>query len=566
MATATTQFCNICDHDNESKLAATWCPECEDFLCTDCNRHHARSSSTKQHIVISMENYQKLPSSIVSIKNRCNKHGNTYEFYCSIHDVPCCVMCIRDDHRHCQELRPILEVTKNAKSSTVIVHIERDLEDIDAAFEKMKSDITNNITEIDQQKRKILSEISDMRKSFNDHLDKIEKQTVEEIVAVEQNLQVQLKNVLVSMEAKRTDFDNIRQHVNKVKKYASDLQTFIGVNEMTSVVDGEVKKQKGAFNYDLYELKLDFPSELESFVKDVSKFGVVYVTKKHCCTSLVKEVEMQAQIPQESKLGVIPQLTRKTTFNFPTKFKGRVCIHGSDILPDGKLVFAESEGKRLLMFSNNGNYEKDIVRFSGKPFEVSCTGENIVAVTIYNKHEIVFVNVITNIITNTVDIGYHCYGTNFNMNRLAIRVIQQPTSSQIVYLDPKGKLIDRVNIPSANSAHISLRDVTIKCTDWKANTIYSYTLTGQQIWTFKDENVLRVPEGIALDKNRNVYVAGNETNNVVVLSPDGKNCKEILTQSDGLNKPYSLRINIDRDELLVCNERGPAFLFSLQYM
>jgi hypothetical protein len=58
---------------------------------------------------------------------------------------------------------------------------------------------------------------------------------------------------------KRTDFDNIRQHVNKVKKYASDLQTFIGMNEMTSVVDGEVKKQKGAFNYDLYELKLDFP-------------------------------------------------------------------------------------------------------------------------------------------------------------------------------------------------------------------------------------------------------------------------------------------------------------------
>jgi hypothetical protein len=81
------------------------------------------------------------------------------------------------------------------------------LEDIDAAFEKMKSDITNNITEIDQQKRKFLSDISNMRKSFNDHLDKIEKQTVEEMVSVEHNLQVQLKNVLVSMEAKRTDFD-----------------------------------------------------------------------------------------------------------------------------------------------------------------------------------------------------------------------------------------------------------------------------------------------------------------------------------------------------------------------
>jgi hypothetical protein len=41
------------------------------------------------------------------------------------------------------------------------------------------------------------SNLSDMRKSFNDHLDKIEKQTVEEMVSVEQNLQVQLKIVLV---------------------------------------------------------------------------------------------------------------------------------------------------------------------------------------------------------------------------------------------------------------------------------------------------------------------------------------------------------------------------------
>jgi DNA-binding beta-propeller fold protein YncE len=70
--------------------------------------------------------------------------------------------------------------------------------------------------------------------------------------------------------------------------------------------------------------------------------------------------------------------------------------------------------------------------------------------------------------------------------------------------------------------------------------------------------------GIALDKNRNVYVAGKGTNNVVVVSPGGKNCREILTQRDGLNKPYSLRINIDRNELLVCNKNGPAFVFCLR--
>jgi hypothetical protein len=34
--------------------------------------------------------------------------------------------------------------------------------------------------------------------------------------------------------------------------------------------------------------------------------------------------------------------------------------------------------------------------------------------------------------------------------------------------------------------------------------------------------------GIALDKNKNAYVAGKGTNNVVILSPDGINCTQIL--------------------------------------
>ena len=128
-------------------------------------------------------------------------------------------------------------------------------------------------------------------------------------------------------------------------------------------MDGEVKKQKGAFSYDLYELKLDFSSELESFVKDVSKFGVVYVTEKHCSTSLVKKVELQAQIPQENKLDAIPQLTRKTTVNFPTKVKKCVFISGCVILPDGKLLFTDQVGKRLLMFSYNEITKKTLSGF-----------------------------------------------------------------------------------------------------------------------------------------------------------------------------------------------------------
>jgi hypothetical protein len=64
----------------------------------------------------------------------------------------------------------------------------------------------------------------------------------------------------------------------------------------------EVKKQKGAFKYDLFELKLEFLQELESFVKDVSIFGVISVAEVHYSTGLATGAELQTDISQ-------PQLT-----------------------------------------------------------------------------------------------------------------------------------------------------------------------------------------------------------------------------------------------------------------
>jgi hypothetical protein len=121
--------------------------------------------------------------------------------------------------------------------------------------------------------------------------------------------------------------------VNKVKKYGSDLQTFIGVNKMTSIVNEEVKIQKGAFNYDLFELKLDFLQELESFVKDV--FIVGFISKRYIIVPVLQQ-ELNCK-----RIFSQPQLTRKTTVDFQTKVKGGVSITGCDILPNGKLVFAD---------------------------------------------------------------------------------------------------------------------------------------------------------------------------------------------------------------------------------
>jgi hypothetical protein len=80
--------------------------------------------------------------------------------------------------------------------------------------------------------------------------------------------------------------------------------------------------------------------------------------------------------------------------------------------------------------------------------------------------------------------SYNIFSCVWNINRCTWKPnnVFFVISVIIVYLDSKGKWIDRINIPGSDSTRISLRDDTIKCTDWKTNTIDCYTLTGQEIW------------------------------------------------------------------------------------
>jgi DNA-binding beta-propeller fold protein YncE len=100
-------------------------------------------------------------------------------------------------------------------------------------------------------------------------------------------------------------------------------------------------------------------------------------------------------------------------------------------------------------------------------------------------------------------------------------------------------------------------------TSWNAQTVTCCDLQGTTQWEFKDERVLRYPLGITVDNDGNVYVASSNSNNVVVISPDGQRHKQLLSSKDGLVKPHVLDYERSTNKLLVVNRRDIAFLFDV---
>jgi hypothetical protein len=77
---------------------------------------------------------------------------------------------------------------------------------------------------------------------------------------------------------------------------------------------------------------------------------------------------------------------------------------------------------------------------------------------------------------------------------------------------------------------------------WQLATVECTDINGTILWTFTDTSVLKAPRSIDVDEYGNVYVVGTDSVNVIVISPDGKEHRQLLSKADRLDDPRALHI------------------------
>ncbi|CAC5393488.1 unnamed protein product [Mytilus coruscus] len=554
MESSKTQRCILCD-----KQATKWCPECANFLCKNYSRHHSYSSSTMRHELVNIENYLELPKSVLSMKDVCIQHNNTYELYCKIHQDLCCASCVSDTHKKCLDFLPINEVIQNAKISVIFDKLEQNLSDTRKEIRLLRKKIYMNTIQIRNQKKQYLSKILNIRKIINEHLDRLQEDLQEILYGIETEVQTKLNKMLGEMTAKLELFDQMRLDITNIKLYASDLQTFLGVKEMTEKADQENSTIEAMNNYEVVKLDITISDDLSSLVHSISSFGEIFThTEQSTETLSLRSIDFQAPIE------VPTTLTKKSTIHLPHG-KHDVCVHGCEILEDGLILFADFENKRLITYSEDDADYFEFMNLPGKPFDLVHTKNDNICVTLSDKKGMLFINISTKLILNSVEVGHRCFGNAADLQHLAIRAIHSITSDhEIIFYNFDGKLIHRVKVPGHSVRQICYSGNEVKCTESEKNLVSCYPKDGNLSWAFNDEDIIRYPAGVAEDRNRFIYLVRQETNNVIVISPDGQYCKQILSLKDGLDKPFAVCINVSRNELLVCNFSGKAILFALR--
>ena len=370
---------------------------------------------------------------------------------------------------------------------------------------------------------------------------------------------------MASLDEKQKELSEYKTNMVNIKQYASDLQTFMALKQIGSEVEAQDTCLHALVNSDsLKQTKIscNIDTSLKNLTTSIQSFGEVVVESKPCELTLARKKDKQAQImladlPPMSVDNIHLNLTQKVK----TKVKG---IRGCSLLPDGRMVcscyenhiviFFNKEGVELFQIGQDqiGSYTYDTLYIKEENSLAVSSGSG-------DKRCITIINIESKKVRTTISMNTSICG-------MAIRgrTIYYCTGSKgLKMLNLNDKSVGNIGRKMSSTPYIATFGDKLYYTNWKTHTVTCCDLQGTIQWEFKDERVLKCPLGISVDNDGNLYVAGHDSINVVVISPDGQRHRQLLSSKDGLVEPIVLDYERSTNKLLVVNKRDIAFLFDV---
>ncbi|VDI74049.1 Hypothetical predicted protein [Mytilus galloprovincialis] len=565
MASANKDFCILCKEDNVTNDAVTWCTECEVFLCVDCEKYHNRSRVSKDHKTISVENYHELPSFIKGTSNLCTVHDRKFELYCSFHACACCVHCVTDQHQSCQTMKQFSEILKQVKSSAAVPLLEKDLNDLKENIDEILVYLRNRISTNTKQKTEAIQNIQAMRKSIDNYLNQLEQQLLQELEIQHSKLKSELERLLQDVDKRARKIRELQIEFSNMTKNATELQTYVGLREIEKITTTEanyIEDLKRGPDLNERNLHVTTSPTLASILHDVNSFGELTVDTRpsNVVANARRKDQAQYLVPVPTIDQIKPSFSKVLTVPTGKIFRFLDCC----ILPNGNIIAIGDDKDRLYnleVLTNDGTFIP-IVSFQEEPdtCDSVCFVKNgTVAVSFYKSCAVALIDIDQSKVIRNFEFSHPCGGVSSDGQ---VMVIAKPTTQNVIVMNLQDD--SKTKLRGINLHNISLVMGNIYGTNLWNKTVSCYKLSGEMLWTFKHQGI-EEPLGIALDRNGFIYVACMNSNNIVVVSPDGESSRAVLNQDNGIMDPRSIAIDIKSGIMLVTSQADgvDALLFRL---
>ncbi|XP_033757657.1 tripartite motif-containing protein 2-like [Pecten maximus] len=557
-ATMEPMYCKPCGGKGNTGIpAAIWCKICNVFFCDTC-KVDFHDWIHKECETVDVTRKEGFVQRQVTEQIRCEKHTKEVDYYCEDHHILGCSRCITIDHRRCDEVTTTQEYCDKLKT-------ESRLEDRKELLQKTMEDIKLLVKTFGEKLQILLEDqnsgfdsLTDLRKQVDLQLDAMQKDITDKLVS---SYKQEKENLDLSIQKCERLMSSIE---NTVESSETAVQRNDSVNTILMYQRGQVEME--SYQNLITEMRNSFASVRIKHVIDPSL--VRLDTDSPLSLGNVIIEKNPEQLPNE--IGTTKPLCECDVqevgkFSIKCPSDGHDCFaNGIVYLPDDHIVVSDWNNKKIKLFTASGKC-LDEMKVTGNPYDMCCIDDDTVAAAIYNS-EILIIKVNHAKLTLSskikLSIGADPYGITYSNEAFTVS-----TQTDVYRVSKNGVPNTIVSYPNRclhlacdpRTGHIYGSQLTSKDGD-----VAVYRLSDGKLTNISKVGMLRTASGVDVDSDGNVYVCGNRSNNVVQMSRDGTNVRELLTSSDGVDRPRA--ISVCGNKFVVTNEsknRNEVYVFEL---
>ncbi|CAC5399690.1 unnamed protein product [Mytilus coruscus] len=204
----------------------------------------------------------------------------------------------------------------------------------------IQKDRETNVNSINIQKKQITSQMDSIQTQINQHLDKLKGNFMAELEHLCQSRNDSIQAIINCLICQEKEIKHCNTEIKKIKKYASDLQTFLCMKEIQSKVIDNEKRLKSMIenkNLEYFNIQLSIDDKVQDFLTSVMTFGSILIQETPSA-----KINMSSKKTRQAQISIPNRNLSINTIsvNFKQKLDTE-CPTGCSMIHKGGFIFLD---------------------------------------------------------------------------------------------------------------------------------------------------------------------------------------------------------------------------------
>ena len=612
-------YCETCFENKNKKIRVVcMCEECNIFMCMQCHDVHKQMPVSQNHLVLRGSKMPKSLADKPIKYSNCELHiNNINDRYCLKHHVMLCSECLKQNHQRCHvdtitDLCKILGTDDINSFTAVVAKIKLNVQNT-------QSKLQNNIVYLTKERENEIKRAEKAKQDMIQKANEMYNETVSGITKHYHNKVGEIKSHIVGLTDELHDLDEIRKKLNRKVSVKFDPNLFIQMQQIVDTTQtckreiddmiSEIKTTKISFF---------FSKEISAFLSSKCSGDVQEISSPLSITDDVEDIffpyiSSQASRPHISSQSSRPYITSQAGRSYITSQAGRpyvtsqasrphissqagrttsekkdaadishivarkmshmnmtspkdnerINVSGLAVTDNGTLLVADYYNPTLKVFSQDTTLLSS-VHLPAVCYDVIVAEDDIAVVSTDDKklHFLDISDPPLASVHRSISLGYKVWAITPYKDMLVVIAYTTPTSVRMI--DMNGKEVWSVTRGPDNQQLFDgpyyivtskINDTeTVIVSDMEKETLTLLNVNNGSLLKIIDMKG-KIPLGITVDNNGNIFVACYKTREICVWSNDFTKSRTLISGKDLKGEPLYIAY-ISSTETLYISHAG----------